>query len=154
MESQILIGQYWFRYWLVTWQHQVITCTNVDSSSVGSCPIHINAITLMLIGVITKMHLKITHSKSMQHPPGNNNEFSTFCLSWGSMSGNDKRLEMHTQDFLKQLNINGCIWNQTITGLNDKQVFWQFTRQLSHNRAGKEVGYIANLSSEYSRQVK
>ena len=36
--------QHWFRQWLVAWQHQAITFTNVDQSLVRSCDIHLRAI--------------------------------------------------------------------------------------------------------------
>ena len=31
-----ILGQHWLRYWLVAWQHQAITWTNIDWSSVKS----------------------------------------------------------------------------------------------------------------------
>ena len=36
----IILGQYWFRLWLVVWRHQAIAWTNVDLLSVKSCAIH------------------------------------------------------------------------------------------------------------------
>ena len=36
--------QHWFRSWLVAWWHQVITCTNIDISSVEFCGIHLTKI--------------------------------------------------------------------------------------------------------------
>ena len=35
------LNQHWFMYWLDAWQHQAITWTNVDLSSVRSCGIHL-----------------------------------------------------------------------------------------------------------------
>ena len=38
--GNIDLGHHWFRKWLVTWQHQAITLTNVDLSSSVLCGIH------------------------------------------------------------------------------------------------------------------
>ena len=35
------LGQHWLKQWLVTWQHQSITWTNVDFLSVRLCSIHL-----------------------------------------------------------------------------------------------------------------
>ena len=40
----INVGQHWLSWWLIAWQHQAITWTNVDLSSVGSSGIHMRAI--------------------------------------------------------------------------------------------------------------
>ena len=40
------LGQHWLRWWLVAWQHQAITWTNVDLSSVRSLGIHLRALSL------------------------------------------------------------------------------------------------------------
>ena len=42
--DDIDMGQHWIRWWLVAWQHQAITWTNVDLSSVRSSYIHLMAI--------------------------------------------------------------------------------------------------------------
>ena len=40
------LGQHWFRYWLVAWQHQAITWNNVELSSLRSSDVHLRAISL------------------------------------------------------------------------------------------------------------
>ena len=58
------LGQHWLRKWLVAWQHQAITWTNIDWSSVMSSDNHIRAIShKMPQPSITKIHLKITYLK-------------------------------------------------------------------------------------------
>ena len=54
------VGQHWLRWWLVAWQHQAITWTNVDWSSVKSSDIHIGAISQeMPQPSVTKIRSKI-----------------------------------------------------------------------------------------------
>ena len=56
------LGQHWLRQWLVAWQHQAITWTNVDWSSVKFSDIHIRAISQEVPQPsVTKIHLKITY---------------------------------------------------------------------------------------------
>ena len=42
--GEIDLGQHWLRQWLVAWQHQAITWTNVDLSSGSSNDIHLRVI--------------------------------------------------------------------------------------------------------------
>ena len=54
------LGQLWFRQWLVAWRHQVITWTNVDSSSLRSHDVYLRAISLEISQPsVTKISLKI-----------------------------------------------------------------------------------------------
>ena len=41
------LGQQWFRWWLVAWQHQAISWTNHDLSSLRSSDIHLMALCFM-----------------------------------------------------------------------------------------------------------
>ena len=54
-------GQHWLRSWLVAWQHQAITWTDVDlSSSIRSCGIHLWALSSEDLKIpISKTRLKI-----------------------------------------------------------------------------------------------
>ena len=53
-----------FRKWLVAWRHQAIAWTSVDILPVGSCAVHIKAITLkMHMKEITTRCLRIAHLK-------------------------------------------------------------------------------------------
>ena len=49
-------GQHWLRFWLVVWQHQTITWTNIDLSLVMSCGINLRT--------LSWQNLKIPFSKS------------------------------------------------------------------------------------------
>ena len=42
--GDIELGQHWIRWWFLAWQHQTITWTNVDLSSVRFSSIHLRAI--------------------------------------------------------------------------------------------------------------
>ena len=65
---------------LNAWQHQAITWTNVDLSSVWSCGIYLRTIPLEMFKIsITKLHLKIKYSKSQPHLP-EDNELRKFKL--------------------------------------------------------------------------
>ena len=57
------LDQHWFRWWLITWQHQAIT--NVDLSPVKSSDIHLRAINSwdILQASITKSCFKLTNLK-------------------------------------------------------------------------------------------
>ena len=67
------LSQPWLRQWLVAWQHQAITWTNVDSSSVRSLSIHLRALSLDDVKIpINKTRLKITFLKSHSDLPGAN----------------------------------------------------------------------------------
>ena len=58
--GDIDLGQHWLRLWLVAWQHQAITWTNVDLLSVKSNDIHLRAILQATYQpAITKINLKI-----------------------------------------------------------------------------------------------
>ena len=71
--GDIDLGQHWLRLWLVAWQHQAITWTNVDWSSVKSSDINIRAISQeMSQPSITKICLKITCLKFHSNFPGSN----------------------------------------------------------------------------------
>ena len=62
-----------FRWWLVTWQHEVITRTNIDFSSKVFCDIHIKAVSQeVLMNWISNMYSKITLLKLLQHLLGTN----------------------------------------------------------------------------------
>ena len=58
------LGQHRLSYWLVAWQHQAITWTNIDLSLVKFCGIHLRAIShrvgKLLFCVMRKLYLKIT----------------------------------------------------------------------------------------------
>ena len=76
-----ILGQHWFRYWLLAWQHQAITWTTVDLASTRSSGIHSR---VMFTWVHKEMCLKFTYSKSEPHLPGDNelignNPFLTEC---------------------------------------------------------------------------
>ena len=65
------LGQHWLRQWLVAWQHQAITWTDVDWLSVKSNDINIRAISQeMPQPSITKICLKITQLKFLSNFPG------------------------------------------------------------------------------------
>ena len=49
------LGQHWLKQWLVAWQYQAITWTNVDLSSKVFCGIHLGAISQEVL-----MNLTIT----------------------------------------------------------------------------------------------
>ena len=49
--GDIDLGHHWLRQWLVAWQHQAITWTNVDLSSVKFCGIHLTMILLVALKV-------------------------------------------------------------------------------------------------------
>ena len=67
------LGQHWLRYWILAWQHQAITRTNVDWSSVKSSDIHIRAISQeMHRPPITKICFKIICLKFHSNFPGDN----------------------------------------------------------------------------------
>ena len=57
--GDINLGQHWLRLWLVTWQHQAITWTNVDLWSVKSCGIHLRAVS-QEVNLIHNMCSEIT----------------------------------------------------------------------------------------------
>ena len=65
------LRQHWFRQWLVAWQHQAITRTNVDLSSVTSDDIHLSIISLeMSQPWMTQISLKITDKEFLSNLPG------------------------------------------------------------------------------------
>ena len=67
------MGQHWLRQWLVAWQHQAITWTNVDLSSVEICGIHLTTILLVALKVsIHEMSWKIIFLKLQPHLTGAN----------------------------------------------------------------------------------
>ena len=71
--SYINMGQHWLRQWLIIWQHQAITWTSVDWSSVRSCGIHLMAISQEILRIfILDMSLKIIMSVLQLHLPGPN----------------------------------------------------------------------------------
>ena len=58
------LGHHWLRKWLVAWQHQAITWTKIDLSSVKPRDIHLMAIWKQIpVLWITKISLIITHPK-------------------------------------------------------------------------------------------
>ena len=71
--GDINLGQHWLRQWLVVWQHQTITWTNVDLSSVRSSGIHLRAILQEIPqSSVTEISLKITYLKFCSNFPGAN----------------------------------------------------------------------------------
>ena len=66
-------SQHWIWWWLVAWQHQAITWTNVHCSSVKSSDINIRAISQeMPQPSTTKIHLKMTYLKFHSRFSGGN----------------------------------------------------------------------------------
>ena len=60
--DNIDLDQHWFREWLVAWQHQAITWTSVDLSSVRSSDNHTRAVSEEIPQPsISKIIMKITH---------------------------------------------------------------------------------------------
>ena len=47
------IGQHWFMEWLIAWQHQAITWTNVDLPSTRSSGIHYTATATWILKILT-----------------------------------------------------------------------------------------------------
>ena len=69
--GQVTPSQHWLRYWLVAWWHQSITWTNVDSSSIMPCDIHLRANSQeMPHPSITKITLKIISWNFIEIPQG------------------------------------------------------------------------------------
>ena len=64
--GDINLSQLWLRQWLVAWQHQAITWTNVDLLSVRSNDNHLRAISQVIPEpLIMKTSLKLTY---LRHP--------------------------------------------------------------------------------------
>ena len=64
--GDIDLSQLWLGQWLAAWQHQAITWTNVDLSSVRSYGIHLRALSKEdLKNPISKTRLKIAFFKSL-----------------------------------------------------------------------------------------
>ena len=62
--GNIDLGQHWLRWWLVAWQPQAITWTNVDLLSVRSNDIHLRTISQEISQLpITEISFKITYLK-------------------------------------------------------------------------------------------
>ena len=54
------LGKHWLRLLLLAWRHRAVTQNNVNSSSVGSCGIHLGAIEHEVIRIsVTEMCYKI-----------------------------------------------------------------------------------------------
>ena len=67
------IWWHWFRSWLVAWQHQAITWTNVDLSSLRSRDVHLTAISLEISQPsVTKISLKSIFLRIYWNLPGAN----------------------------------------------------------------------------------
>ena len=67
------LGQHWLRLWLVACQHQAITWTDVDLSSVRSSDIHLRAVSQEIPQpLIVKTSLEITYLKFHSNLPGAN----------------------------------------------------------------------------------
>ena len=73
------LEQHWLRWWFVAWRHHAITWTNVDSSLVIFCGIHLRAISewvpmllfriMSLQAILSKiiLHLSMTNELRSQH---------------------------------------------------------------------------------------
>ena len=75
--------QHYCSLWLVPWWRQAIIWTSVALSSIGSCAIQLNAITLGILIMI--MHLQIGNLKSKQHPPDTNDLSSVHDAYWSRL---------------------------------------------------------------------
>ena len=72
-DIHIHLGQHYFRWWLVASQHQTISWTNVDLSSVRSCGIHMWALFKKYLYIpISKTRWKIAFVKKNPDLPGAN----------------------------------------------------------------------------------
>ena len=68
--GDIGLGQHWLRYWLAAWQHQAITCTNINFSLVWFCCIDLRAISQWVPKLpFCIMHLKNMLLKLLPHLP-------------------------------------------------------------------------------------
>ena len=75
------LGQHWRRYWLVAWQHQAITWTNVDLSLIRSSDNHQKVISQKIPQPsIIKISWRITYLKFHSNLPGAN-DLSNLFLS-------------------------------------------------------------------------
>ena len=91
--------QHWFRKWLVAWYVQAISWISVDWSSVGSCNIHLRAISQEMLKIsIVDISLKSIDSRSQPHFPGAN---ELIAAHWICALNNDPIMYFISWAFLR-----------------------------------------------------
>ena len=104
------LGQHWLRWWLV-WQNQAIIWTNLDSSCLGFCRVHLRAISqevhTNLIGIMNKKNCTFKNTATF---PRGMSLFKTILLN--VTDGNNHHIDVRSKELLP---LSCCNWSVNIS---------------------------------------